>query len=1472
MAGFLSKVFPRKKEKDANKRSSVSSLLEGKFEAVSPTVSPSAAKFEEASQKPSDRGREKEKEKEKEKESSFSLFRPKSRALSPPPDTRKTTLDTPHLTLNLPVPKEERSRALGVVFEADPEDRTTLPDSVIGERRLNPLETLLLVKSTSTAIISNGGLETLGVMHPFWYSASPEVQRKLISLFILSLAPKSPITTLTPSPTSALSTFDTELEYTRSPHDIAAVLRWALRHLRLESESFGRVEEQWKWYQTFAEAERASSYPLNAFSDALVPQLPPSHLQLLIATLDIVSSLAAHSEHNGISGSKLSKFFGLWLLTTKRSEQGDDWNSFYSRWERAGRILEHLFLAHIRDEMARKKMPLRLQELVKGYPYHSRSPSVDTVPSADDDLLPRPRVSTRRYDALYVRVESQIQDVKSIKQKQHPLRLISDALRSELGLTDAQYEPLWATVQKSALANDEPEPILTHVDGYPSVSRIFADETIRLLSLIPAGSSSNATPSVPTIRIPRPPRRRSSSLNSSTKANGNGKASTNGSAANRSAASPTSPTSPKDWMDFSTSGFGDSTLGKDFASTLLDKDVEVTTPRPVVERKTSKKRKASPGRSRRSSVDSPAPESATRVTQLAPSAPPPPKSKSTIVNVIKLDEAFIDFWSDALLDPISADWPNFIVAQLKSIPGLEIDGRPLSWLVLEQRFVVPPPPPTPAEPEANPPPPPRRASSPRPSMRSELSARKSSTLAAAKKRLTFFSSSQTLGGLSSKTESKATARKKAKPTRIGEMGEILSEDDKAENEAESKQPETKDEPKAVEPAPKDVPVTPATETAATGSKETTTPPPAEVASAPVPPIVPAPTSPATDVVSPLTPTADDFPAVPVVGAIVASAAVAATPVAVELLKTEDGETADKPVLTVSEEPPVPADSTPAPSDAPAAPEEKELPPAPEPVVLTGETPGPQVALETSEPAALAEISTKIDTIVAEASSSPEVNELPAEVSPDTGATHEIFSEVVSEVRPVEQVSAPVAPIEVAAATAEPEVKEAQDSPAEEVHTAVSGSAVIPATPAAPQPETVAKAPTVESQVISEALVEETPAVEEVAPVAPEPIVESSPAAPEPVVETPQVADQTQEEPASAPEEPASEVIEKSAPAVEAAPEPEVEVPAAESESTPAASEHEAAVAPVEPTSTIAAHVESEVPVPAEPEPVPEVIAPAEPEASGVPQPQPEPEVAAEAPAPPAEPAQEEPAQEEISIPAPAVEVKDAEGAVVEDAAATAAEDVVVEPTAEEPAVTHTAEEPAAPQTIEEAGALETVEEPTAPESSEAPVAAPAPVTEAKEAPAAEAVEEEIPAPEESPAAVDTLAPEEVLATEEVAISEQSPATETEVRPAEESLVKITPEAKSTAEEEVLVADAVPEVPAVEESATAGSTVEPTPAGNVVDPTATEEKHANGTASSKVEKDEGAPSPAAEATGEEKSVEAEELADAEKPATAEASSD
>lgn len=187
-------------------------------------------------------------------------------------------------------------------------------------------------------------------MHPHWHSASPDIQRRLISLFIHSLAPKSRITTLSPTPAAAVSAFDAELEYTRSPHDVAAVLRWGLRHLVLQNNTFGKDTSapESAWYKSFFDAEKKASYPPKSFTDLLLPQLPQAHVELLLATIDIISALASHAEANSISGSKLSKFLGLWLLSATRAEPNDNWNTFYARWERAGRILEHLFLSRIR--------------------------------------------------------------------------------------------------------------------------------------------------------------------------------------------------------------------------------------------------------------------------------------------------------------------------------------------------------------------------------------------------------------------------------------------------------------------------------------------------------------------------------------------------------------------------------------------------------------------------------------------------------------------------------------------------------------------------------------------------------------------------------------------------------------------------------------------------------------------------------------------------------------------------------------------------------------------------------------------------------------------------------------------------------------------------------------------------------------------------------------------------------------------
>ncbi|TDL27000.1 hypothetical protein BD410DRAFT_763278, partial [Rickenella mellea] len=524
MPAFLSKVFSRRKhddgnkdgtaaardrEKDgapaSNKRASVHSVLEGAF----------AGKFSEAQQH--DKDKDKEREKDKDKAAVKTVGRTRSKQKIRGEQTRD---DVPHLTLNLSDPKADVSASapLDVVFDAGSDGREPLDDAVLGARRLSPVEAVSLVRACSE-VISAKGLETLGIMHPHWHSASPFLQRKLLSLFVLSLPPASPS-----SASAASSAFSSELTYARNPHDVSAVLRWGLRHLSLSGSSFGNPvpgpPDGFAWYDRFSKAERNQAYPPKAFSQLLVPTLPKEHVDLLRVTLDMISSLAARSEMNSVSGSKLSMFFGQYLLTGNKTDNINDWAAFYAQWERAGRILEHLFLAHLRDEAVDEKIPLRLVDLVKGYPYTKTN-----QPSSPPIVFPRPRFSTRTYDALYVRVTTEL-DTHShdSKNKQpHPLKLIEDALKSYTSETveNHAYQAFWEEIKKVAVEYDDADDDAGKAgagsrSGSLMLSRVFADETIRLLSLRPTNEEGKTTSPIITMFTPAPDRvanrRRSSSL------------------------------------------------------------------------------------------------------------------------------------------------------------------------------------------------------------------------------------------------------------------------------------------------------------------------------------------------------------------------------------------------------------------------------------------------------------------------------------------------------------------------------------------------------------------------------------------------------------------------------------------------------------------------------------------------------------------------------------------------------------------------------------------------------------------------------------------------------------------------------------------------------------------------------------------------------------------------------------------------
>ena len=434
------------------------------------------------------------------------------------------------------------------------------------------------------------------------------------------------------------------------------------------------------------------------------------------------------------------------------------------------------------------KTPLRLSELVKQYPYSGQqatSPDVDAIP-----LLPRPRFSTRRFDALFVRIDTQVSFNAKQPARDRPIDLISEALQATSS-SDATFideaNTIWEDIKKR-VSEDTQER-----DAYPTLTRVLDDETLRIISLVPVDPSDKAVTPISstesdstTTPIARPsnPRTRSPSA---------GQGASNGKPAGPLGGSP-SQTSFTNWNDFSVVGFGETLVPTDLAVNL-EADAEVTSP-PAVPSSSSPKKRRNTG-SRRVSTDGAV---ATKDVERGREGVPQEVKKPllTRVDIIQIDEAFVDFWADALLDPISSSWPSFIVCQLK--PGV----WKVNLLVIEHSYSNPPPPPPPPIPASQNE---KRAGSPRPSVSSTGAGRKSFALSPTLKRFSFFTAQ---GQKDADASPKAAAKKGgraavSKTPRIGEMGEVLPEEP-APAPVTHTVPEVK--PKEAELPP--VPVVPAT--------------------------------------------------------------------------------------------------------------------------------------------------------------------------------------------------------------------------------------------------------------------------------------------------------------------------------------------------------------------------------------------------------------------------------------------------------------------------------------------------------------------------------------------------------------------------------------------------------------------------------------------------------------------------------------
>ena len=174
-------------------------------------------------------------------------------------------------------------------------------------------------------------------------------------------------------------------------------------------------------------------------------------------------------------------------------------------------------------------------------------------------------------------------------------------------------------------------------------------------------------------------------------------------------ATPLSPLAiGSDWAQFSSSGFLDTSAAiVPLVSTLFDTDIEKTVPPdpPVqtLSRKSSRQAKGKSVAIADSSFASPT-STPGNAASIKGEESRRPSVKATNLEIIQFDEAFIDFWSDSLLDPITSQWPAFIICKFKStlMPkltyGTAEEGKPqktLKWLILEQVYMVKLPPPSP---------------------------------------------------------------------------------------------------------------------------------------------------------------------------------------------------------------------------------------------------------------------------------------------------------------------------------------------------------------------------------------------------------------------------------------------------------------------------------------------------------------------------------------------------------------------------------------------------------------------------------------------------------------------------------------------------------------------------------------------------------------------------------------------------------
>ena len=334
----------------------------------------------------------------------------------------------------------------------------------------------------------------------------------------------------------------------------------------------------------------------------------------------------------------------------------------------------HYVDAFDRDHARAGNMPKRLTQLVKSYPYLKQASPMD------QHFLPRPKFTTRRRTALFVRVNTVSRE--QTVYRENPIQLLHDALQAHVDKENSPQELLAVWEELKAQANQD----TAAEEGTPAssatltLSALLTEEAIRLLTSAARDEADAHSPHSPSVAQSQTslPLRQSS---------------TGGGPTGRSSRA------PSDWDGFTSAGF-EFMGGLNLAGSLQD-----YTPPPTSPGKT-KRRSLELGR--RSSPDTRGPNNGAPASAPAAAAAATPSIVSeTVASTLLLDEALIDGWADTLADPaVSSAWPTFVLYHLKAPladPTAAADasetrehdpaaGPPgIGWLVIETCALAPAP-------------------------------------------------------------------------------------------------------------------------------------------------------------------------------------------------------------------------------------------------------------------------------------------------------------------------------------------------------------------------------------------------------------------------------------------------------------------------------------------------------------------------------------------------------------------------------------------------------------------------------------------------------------------------------------------------------------------------------------------------------------------------------------------------------------